>query len=865
MWPEATGDPAPYDRLQLVPGEGNLPPGLNLAAVLAIWARPAGDPVGAGEARWPSLPPGHYEVWLKAPPRGVHDLVPRRLGVVDLAAGQARELSIALPPATPAPPGLSGDAPPLRLLTSQLPEDEMSSLKVRQWRGDARAEKGFAATAVSGGLLLEVEGGCLPGSLLVLASDSRVGAVPLPSAAGCTEALRLELFPRADVAVQLAVPSGAELPGAARVTQSPCGAAPAEPVLELAAEVSDEGRLALPVRAACVDLMARLGDFAPLTWRDLDLEPGETRDLGSLRLRHGAAVLARVLSGADGRPLDGVTVSVVEREQVARLLLLGGHAATLPDAAAAVTREGGWARLYGLPAGRDLVVLLRGKDGSMPHPAAELVLTGNEERVLDSLELPPPTELTVEVEVSRRLQEIDAVPYKVYLRRLGPDGLDLSLTREVEPDGVVRFGELPAGTWRVEGIARAGDGKPFPAGSTELELLPGERRTFVLELADSLYRGRVTYQGLPVEGSLSIRPLAPADRRGMNVLLGPDGEFRLPLEGPGTYTVQVFDRDERFRDATLPEVPFEDPDEPVHLRVPEGRIAGWVIDAAGEPVPEARVEVRSRQGLEDEKFVEARRSQPADPAGGFALEALTPGAWTLSARSGELESEPRVVELGPDERVESLELVLEPAGRVTGTVVDASGRPVAGARLRVTPRPGSPAELVPVVRTETDPMGRFEVSTAYSEHVANVEVVTPEGTGAAFRARLEPEMVVQLPPMGGELRLELPCADRGTWTSGVRFLVDAAGAYLPLPTLGSVERSSETPCRILRQIPGVGAGHWRLVQIRTAAEDFLLTTGQGNLLEALGEVASRPGAGLRVTVKPEASDASHPSNEDRGQ
>jgi hypothetical protein len=802
-------------------------------------------------------------VWLKAPSHGVHDLVPLRLGVMDLAAGQARDLEIALPePPKPPPPAFVEDAPALQLLTSHLPEDELASLKVHQWRGQARAGRAFSATAVSGGLLLEVEGGCRPGSLLVLESESRIGAVSLDSTAGCPEARRIELFPRADLAVRLAAPPGSELPESARVTVAPCVAVPGDPVIELAAEVSTTGRLSTPVRAACVDVTARVGDFAPLTWYGLDLEPGETQDLGSDRLRHGAAVLARVLSGVDGRPLDGVTVTVMDRQQATGVLR--GDVATAKGAGVGVTRDGGWARLYGLPPGRDLVVLLQRQDGRVPHPAADLVLAGNEERVLDSLELPPLTELTVEVEISRRLQEIKAVPYKVHLRRLDPDGFDLSLTREVEPDGVVRVGELPAGRWRLEGIARADDGKPFPAGSAELQLQPGERRTFVLELADSLYRGRVTYQGLPVEGSLRIRPLSPADRRGMSVRLSADGEFRLPLEGPGTYTVQVFDRDDRFRDAAIPEVHFEDPDESVDIRVPEGRIAGRVIDAAGEPVPEAQVGARSRQRLEDERFVWARRLRPTDRGGGFALEGLTPGAWTLSARAGELESEPRAVELGPEERIERLELVLEPAGRVTGTVLDASQRPIAGARLRITPRAGSPAELVPVVRTVTDPLGRFELSTAHADHLANLEVITPEGTAAAFRVRLETDLVVDLPTMGGELLLELPCADRGPWGSGVLFLVDPAGAYLAVPTLGSVDRVAEEPCRTLREIPGVGAGLWRIVQVRSAAEDSLLTSGQGNLLEPLGEVASQPGAGLRVTVKPEASDALDLENDERG-
>lgn len=171
------------DLARLVPVPGRVTdeqgPGLNLPAVLAIWARPVGAPAEPGRAWWSSLPPGRYEVWLKAPLRGSHDLVPLRLGVVELAAGRSRDLGIALPEPTGAAPAVVEGAPGLRLLTSHLPEDELGSLEVHRWRGDTRAERTFAATAVSGGLLLEVEGGCRSGSLLVLESEARVGSVQL--------------------------------------------------------------------------------------------------------------------------------------------------------------------------------------------------------------------------------------------------------------------------------------------------------------------------------------------------------------------------------------------------------------------------------------------------------------------------------------------------------------------------------------------------------------------------------------------------------------------------------------------------------------------------------------------------------------
>jgi hypothetical protein len=459
--------------------------------------------------------------------------------------------------------------------------------------------------------------------------------------------------------------------------------------LELAAAIElDEGlgSIRTPTAAGCTSVTARIGDFAALDWPDLKAEPDATVDLGTHRLRTGAALLARVLSVTDGRPLDGVTVRAVDPDRA--LEELRGAAGARSDTA--VTSRGGWARLHGLPPGRDLVVLLQGEGRRRPHPAADVRLAPGEERLLDSLELPPPGSVEIRVGLSRRLEEIDAVPYQVFLRQTGADGPPLSLSHEVGPERIVVLEDLPAGTWRIEGIARAADGKPFPAGSLEIELTDGESRVVELELADSIYVGRVTYEGIPVQGSLSVSPVSPADRRGMSVLLDEDGRFRLPLEGPGIYTVRVFDeRDRRFDGATLAAVEFDDPDEEVRIRVPEGRIGGVVIDSDGVPVPGAIVRLESRQDLRDGRFFQTSSSARGSRTGEFLVEGLGAGAWTVSAESGDLEVEARIVALAPDERVETLELVVSPKGRVSGVVLGANGFPAARVQLTITPQPDS--------------------------------------------------------------------------------------------------------------------------------------------------------------------------------
>jgi hypothetical protein len=497
-------------------------------------------------------------------------------------------------------------------------------------------------------------------------------------------------------------------------------------------------------------------------------------------------------------------------------------------------------------------VLLQGEGRRRPHPAADVRLAPGEERLLDSLELPPPGSVEIRVGLSRRLEEIDAVPYQVFLRQTGADGPPLSLSHEVGPERAVVLEDLPAGTWRIEGIARAADGKPFPAGSLEIELTDGESRVVELELADSIYVGRVTYEGIPVQGSLSVSPVSPADRRGMSVLLDEDGRFQLPLEGPGIYTVRVFDeRDRRFDEATLAAVEFDDPDEEVRIRVPEGRIGGVVIDSDGAPVPGAIVRLESRQDLRDGRFFQTSSSARGSRTGEFLVEGLGAGAWTVSAESGDLEAEARIVALAPDERVETLELVVSPKGRVSGVVLGANGFPAARVQLTITPQPDSAAEVPQFLRAVTDAEGRFELSTAAEGSLANIRIVTADGRAAALRTVLREELRIDLPAMSGEIEIEHPCSLKRAGISGTRFLVARDGAFFPLPALGRLERVPGDSCRVARHGPGLGAGSWRIVQVTTPADEALLFAGAGASLESRGEVTARPGTPVAVRVEEE--------------
>jgi hypothetical protein len=894
--PAAGGNPGGYDRLQLVPADGTYPEGLDLGAVLAVWARPVQGARGSGTATWPSLPAGTYEVWAKAPPVGAHSLVPRRLAEVELEPGAAEKRTVEVPSAQLQVAGAAGTAggKELEALLPAMPRSELESLRVHEWPSAARAGSDgeseryvrFRAHAVSGGILLRFPGACRAGTELTLATDKRVGALgPLdlsrPDACSGSPAgrRRLALYPRADLELAVRAERGSSLPPGGELEVRPCAqvrADPGAPRLAMGVPVAlpeaggdqkpaaGPGKIETPVPAGCLDLTLRVGEFAPLTWPGLNLEAGKPRDLGSFQLRLGAALLVRVLAAQDGRPLPGVKVSAVPTKAVEEVAqAAGAELSGLPAGAARAhaalegpaTGRDGWVRLYGLPTGNRLTVLLLGPGRHLPALSREVQLAPGEERVLDDLELGPPAALTVQVELSNELEADGAEPYRVYLDRIDPRTPRLSLSEHVPRDGRVRFEEVLPGTWRVMALVRIAAGRPFPGGEDEVALTPGADSTARLELGNRVFRGQVTFEGLPVEGFMGLEPLSPPDRNGMTVRLDEKGKFRVPLEGPGTYSVRVTDtREDQFPDAVLPEVRFEDPDEPVEIHLPEGRIAGVVVDEKGRPVPGARVKSLSDLPVEQgERYHEARRLDRSGSDGQFAVRALAPGSWTLVAEAESGESLPRTFELGHDQDVDGVRLVVETRTEVHGKVVDALGRPVAGARLAITPQAEAVGEVPELTRTTTDGLGRFSVATALVGRTANFQVVEPGGSATAVRAELAKGILLELPPAGAPVVVSLPCSKRSPAVSGVYFFVSQDGAFLPFPSVGRVESESVSPCRYVRTVRGLGVGLWHVVRMDTAGDESVLANGAGGFLRSRAEVRSAPGRVVRVRVDSEDS------------
>lgn len=211
-------------------------------------------------------------------------------------------------------------------------------------------------------------------------------------------------------------------------------------------------------------------------------------------------------------------------------------------------------------------------------------------------------------------------------------------------------------------------------------------------------------------------PLTVTESRG-------DGTFHLDAPEPGEYSVRLVHSD--FLET---ERPVTAPAREARLVLRSGAaVEVDVVDEAGQPVAQAEVHVLPEviQGPTYQDKV-----GHTDERGQVTVKGLEPGRYGVVAampESNPLRTVRRVVELRGSER-QRVELRFEEGLRLSGTVVDQEGKPVAGAEVRVAPaimvdsRRYEDPELEPYLdrlddewfsRTEqtnrTGPDGRFTV------------------------------------------------------------------------------------------------------------------------------------------------------------
>jgi len=219
--------------------------------------------------------------------------------------------------------------------------------------------------------------------------------------------------------------------------------------------------------------------------------------------------------------------------------------------------------------------------------------------------------------------------------------------------------------------------------------------------------GVVREQGAPVPRALVT--LMGSDRDGILGMgvrasaAGMDGRYELVGIKPGSYVMQV----SRFQGQPVQttfeiDVPADTRDFLFDLQLPTSTLSGKVIDSRGQPVASLQVTLGSEQGslgsadgliglIAQNGLGQAR----TNAEGEFTIRSVAAGTYRLTAgsrigggrgrRGGGDQSHGEAVLEGLQvdgvTNVEGLLVTVPLAGRITGTVLDGSGNPVAGAEI----------------------------------------------------------------------------------------------------------------------------------------------------------------------------------------
>jgi protocatechuate 3,4-dioxygenase beta subunit len=263
------------------------------------------------------------------------------------------------------------------------------------------------------------------------------------------------------------------------------------------------------------------------------------------------------------------------------------------------------------------------------------------------------------------------------------------------PDGTFAIEHVPAGRTNVSIFARIG-GPMSGASMRTVDVRDGETTTLDIVDREILLSGRVTRSGAPGAGlrldAMSPKgmmffggmqqgapPAASTGPQKMTATTRDDGSFEMLVDEPGTYGLNATTVDGRVR---LPHRTVEVPDTDAHaieLSYDGVAVSGIVVDKETEaPVPFAGVWTRPKEKDRERGYTGGMTGSD----GRFQLE-VEPGAYTLgaNARDGGYGSAETVVDVG-EGGLADVKLALAKGLAISGKVVDAGGRPAAGANIR---------------------------------------------------------------------------------------------------------------------------------------------------------------------------------------
>lgn len=587
---------------------------------------------------------------------------------------------------------------------------------------------------------------------------------------GRHEPLPVVLYPAANIRGRLEVSAGEGVPTSLEVSfkaapkdEAGRSGVPGQPPSgRVSCPVSEAG-WECEIPAGLLDLRLRAGGFVPVYLWGLEVKRGETRDLGSLRLRQGASISGWVETEEEARPLAGSEIRLfvetagapTDRSTLERL-----------EGLDSVTRtnERGFFQLQGVAPGRYGLQVRH--PGYAPTGLSPIeVQAGLESQVLEPILLGAPVSLEAvlfpALDPFGRLWTLD-------LFRQERGRFAQSFHGRASEEGVWSRNDLPPGNYRL----RVSDEDGSRWARREVRLV-GERVEEVIEIDLVEVRGELTLGDDPVAALLWFGGEHGARR--VQLAADLEGRFEGFLPEEGRWPVEaLLQRGEGQRLAVDPVEVRRRKGKgyaEVAIRIPDTLLQGEVVDEAGRPVSTATVEIRG----------DGRSSAVSDEAGRFEVRGLPEGQIIVYAESEDAVSDWTPLLLAEGETPPDLRLVLHRQQRIVGEVVSEGG-PVPGARILALPdlatSPG--ATLVEAV---TGPAGRFQLMLPASSPSATLIVAAPRfATRILRRATRSPEpWKILVDALGGTLVLPGPeRAELGRRRTGLLFHGDTGVAALVL-------------------------------------------------------------------------------------